>query len=245
MGAGDFGLAGLALAFLAGLVSFVSPCCLPLVPTYVTYLTGASVDELSGGMTAALRRRVTFNALAFILGFSAVFVALGLGASVVGQFLRDNMTLVRQLSAVLVVAFGLHMMGFLHLPFLEREMRASVVPGRAGLRNSFLIGAAFSAGWSPCVGPVLTAILVMASQAGTAAAGGLLLAAYSLGLAVPFFLTALGLGWFIRHLPRLSRHLPRIRFGSGALMVAVGLMIYFNYFATLSTYFNWTQIVGL
>lgn len=240
---GDFSL---AVAFLAGLVSFVSPCCLPLVPTYVTYLTGASVDELSGeGMTATLRRRVILNSFAFILGFSVIFVALGLTASTVGQFLRDNMTLVRQISAILVVAFGLHMMDFLRLPFLEREMRAQVVPGRAGLRNSFLIGSAFSAGWSPCVGPVLTSILVMASQAGTAAAGGLLLATYSLGLGVPFFLTALGLGWFSRHLPRISRHLPRIRFGSGVLMVAVGIMIYFNYFATLSTYFNWTQIVGL
>lgn len=233
------------IAFLAGLVSFVSPCCLPLVPMYLTYLTGTSVDELSGQVTTAVRRRVIVNALAFIAGFSAVFIALGLGASSMGQFLRDNMTLVRQVSAIVVVAFGLHMMGFLRLSFLEREARISVLPGRAGVRNSMFIGAAFSAGWSPCLGPVLTAILLLASQTGSVATGGLLLAAYSLGLAVPFFLAALSLGWFLRWLPRIQRHLPKVRFASGALMVIVGLMIYFNYFIVINRYFNWSQIVGL
>lgn len=233
------------IAFVAGLFSFVSPCCLPLVPMYLTYLTGTSYDDLSGQLTPAVRRRVIVNALAFIAGFSVIFIALGLGASAIGQFLRDNMTLVRQVSAIVVVAFGLHMMGFLRLSFLEREARVSVAPGRAGIRNSMLIGAAFSAGWSPCVGPVLTGILLLASQAGSAAAGGLLLAAYSLGLALPFFLAALSLGWFLRWMPRIQRYLPKVRFASGALMVIVGLMIYFNYFIVINQYFNWSQVVGL
>lgn len=237
----------LTVAFLAGIVSFVSPCCLPLVPTYVTYLTGSSYDELAAGAWSAdLRRRLVINAAAFILGFSAIFVALGLTASTVGQFLRENMSLVRQISGIVVVAFGLHMMGFLHLPFLEREMRAAhMLPGRAGLRNSFLIGAAFSAGWSPCVGPVLTAILLMASQAQTAAAGGLLLAAYSLGLGVPFFITALGLSWFVRLMPRLGRYLPQVRMASGVFMLVIGIMIYTNTFALLNRYFNWSAPLGL
>lgn len=235
----------LAVAFLAGVVSFVSPCCLPLVPTYVTYLTGAAAGELSGGMSGQVRRRLVLNALAFILGFSVVFVALGVTASAVGQFLKDHMTLVRQVSGIVVVAFGLYMMGFLQLPFLEREMRAQVMPGRTGLRNSFLMGAAFSAGWTPCVGPVLAGVLFLAGQAETARAGALLLAVYSLGLGLPFLLTALGVGWLMRQLPRLGRYLPGVRVASGAMMVAVGLMIYFNYFATLSRYFNWSQALRL
>jgi len=235
----------LTVAFLAGVVSFVSPCCLPLVPTYVTYLTGASAGELAEGMTAQVRRRLVLNALAFILGFSVVFVALGLTASGIGSLLRAHMTLVRQVSGIVVVAFGLYMMGFLRLTFLEREARPEVTPGRVGVRNSFLLGAAFSAGWTPCVGPVLAAVLLMASQAETAAAGGLLLAAYSLGLGLPFLLTALGVGWLMRRLPRLGRYLPAVRVASGALLVAVGLMIYFNYFATLSRFFNWSQFLGL
>ncbi len=237
----------LTIAFVAGLVSFASPCCLPLVPTYVTYLTGSSYDELAAGSWSRdLRRRLTFNALAFILGFSVIFIALGLTASTVGQFLRENMSLVRQISGIVVVAFGLHMMGFLNLPFLEREMRAThMVPGRTGLRNSFLIGAAFSAGWSPCVGPVLTAILLMASQAQTALAGCILLAAYSLGLGLPFFVTALGLSWFVRLMPRLGHYLPQVRVASGFFMLVIGIMIYTNTFAILNRYFNWSSSLGL
>lgn len=236
----------LGLAFVAGLVSFVSPCCLPLIPTYVTYLTGSSYDELTAGaLSSGLRRRLLLNALAFILGFSIIFIFLGLTASAVGQFLRSNMNLIRQLSGVVVVAFGLSMMGFLRLPFLEREIRASVLPGRAGLRNSFLVGATFSAGWTPCVGPVLSSILLLASQAKTASAGGLMLAAYSLGMGIPFLVTALGIGSFVRFLPRIYPHLGRIRFASGVLMVVIGLMIYFNYFVYLNNFFNWNQSIGL
>lgn len=228
----------LPLAFLAGLVSFLSPCCLPLVPTYVTFLTGGSFDELTGELTPALRRRVIVNALAFILGFSAIFVALGLGASSVGQFFRENLNLIRQLSGIVVIAFALQMMGLLRFSFLEREVKAHVTPGRAGLGKSFLIGATFSAGWSPCVGPVLTAILLMAAQSGSVVTGGVLLATYSLGLAVPFFLTALSLGWLVRYMPRIGPYLPRIRFASGLLLLAVGIMIYTGTFVLLNRYFN-------
>lgn len=234
-----------ALAFVAGIVSFASPCCLPLVPTYVTYLTGSSVTDLSGEMSSALRRRLILNALAFIGGFSVVFIVLGLGASTAGSFLQTNMTMLRQVSGIVVVAFGLYLMGFLNFSFLARERRLTVVPGRAGLRNSFLIGAAFSAGWSPCVGPVLGGILFLASQSGSVVEGGVLLAFYSLGLGLPFFLTALSLGWFIKYLPRIQPHMGKIRFGSGVLMVIIGLMIYFNYFIVLNQYFNLNQAIGL
>lgn len=236
----------LSLAFAAGLVSFVSPCCLPLIPTYVTYLTGSSYEELTvGNLAPDLRRRVIINALAFVLGFSVIFIALGLTASTVGQFLRANMSFIRQLSGILVVALGLHMMGFLRLPFLEREARANVSGGGAGVRRSFLIGTAFSAGWSPCIGPVLSSILLLASQAGTALAGGLLLGSYSLGLAIPFLATALGLGTFVRFFPRIARHMAAIRFVSGLLMVIVGLMIYANLFTIINGWFNWGQTIGL
>lgn len=228
----------LPFAFLAGLVSFLSPCCLPLVPTYVTYLTGNSFDELVGEMTPVLRRRIIANAAAFILGFSVIFVALGMGASAVGQFFRENMNLIRQLSGIVIIAFGLNMMGLLRLSFLDRDVRVRRAPGRAGLGNSFLIGATFSAGWSPCVGPVLAAILAMAAQAKSAAAGGILLGVYSLGLAVPFFLTALSIGWLARYMPRLGRHLHKVRVASGVLMVIIGIMIYTGTFALLNNYFN-------
>ncbi len=236
------------LAFLAGLVTFVSPCCLPLVPTYVTYLTGSSFDELaSGSLSGALRRRITVNAVAFILGFSVFFIALGVTASAVGGFLRSNIWVVRQISAVIVVAFGLHMMGFLRLPFLDREMRVtSGLPGsRSGLPRSFLTGAAFSAGWSPCVGPVLTSILVLAGQADTALTGAKLLAVYSLGLGLPFFLVALSMRWFTGWLPRVARHLPKVRLASGALMVTVGLMIFLDLFTVINKYFNLNAFIGL
>lgn len=236
---------GYGVAFLAGLVSFVSPCCLPLVPTYATYLAGTSYEELVGDQ-GRLRGRVMANAVAFVLGFSVIFVALGVTASGIGQLLRENMSLVRQLSAVLVVAFGLHMMGFLRLPFLERELRVGAAPkGPAGVPRSLLMGAAFSAGWSPCVGPILASILVLAGQAETVAAGAGLLALYSAGLALPFLLVAFSMRWFLGLLPRVSRAMATVRVASGALMVGVGLMIYFNVFTVLNRYFNFNQLIGL
>ncbi len=238
---------GYGVAFLAGLVSFVSPCCLPLVPTYVTYLAGTSYDELASD-PARLKNRVLVNAVAFVLGFSVVFILLGAGASVVGQALRANMSLLRQVSAVVVVAFGLHMMGFLRLPVLEREVRVGTgaLPGAAaGLPRSLLMGAAFSAGWSPCIGPILATILVLASQAGTAGAGAALLAVYSAGLALPFLAVAVSMRWFLGWLPRLGRAMAAVRTASGALMVGVGLMIYFNVFTVLNRWFNVSQWLGL
>ncbi len=238
---------GYGLAFLAGLVSFVSPCCLPLVPTYVTYLAGTSYDELVSD-PARLKNRILANAAAFVLGFSLVFILLGAGASVIGQALRANMSLLRQVSALVVVGFGLHMMGFLRLPFLEREMRvgAGALPGAAaGIPRSLLMGAAFSAGWSPCIGPILASILFLASQAGTAAAGAGLLAVYSAGLALPFLAVAVSMRWFLGLLPRLGRTMAAVRTASGALLVGVGLMIYFNVFTVLNRWFNVNQWLGL
>ncbi len=236
----------LGLAFVAGLVSFVSPCSLPLIPTYVTYLTGSSYDELtSGRMSGELRTRLLMNAVAFVLGFSVIFIALGLTASTLGQFLRSNMNVIRQVSGIVVVAFGLNMMGFLKIPFLQREVRATLSPRRVSLGNSFVIGATFSAGWTPCVGPVLSSILVMASQGNTAGSGGILLGAYSLGMGIPFLITALGLGSISRHLPKIYPYLGKIHFASGVLMVIIGLMIYFNTFVYLNNLFNFNQSIGL
>lgn len=231
---------GFAFAFLAGLVSFVSPCVLPLVPTYVAYLAGESFGAVRSG-EAGLRERaaVMVNALAFVAGFSAVFIAFGLGASAVGQFLASNATAIRKVSGVVVVAMGLHLLGVLPLPWLDRERRLQAGGSGGGVINSWLIGVSFAAGWTPCIGPVLASILALASSARTMAAGAWLLAAYAAGLAVPFLVTAAALGRMRVWFTRLGPHLKRVEQASGALLVGIGIMLYTNTFLRLSGWFSW------
>ncbi len=218
------------LAFAAGLVSFFSPCCLPLVPSYLSFLAGSSAGASSP------RFRIVLHSLGFILGFSLVFVLLGMTASSVGSFLRSNLSFFRQLAGIVVVAFGLHTMGFLPLPFLQRGFGFSSLPGGGKFWSSLLVGGMFSLGWSPCVGPILASILILASQAGSVLAGGRLLLAYSLGLGVPFFLVALSLGFFGRSFLRPGPFLEKVRFVGGVLLVVMGLLIFFNYFSVLSRF---------
>lgn len=226
----------LGMAFLAGLVSFLSPCVLPLVPTYLTYLTGASVTELSAPETARLRLAVLANALLFVTGFSLVFLAFGLSASALGKLLIRHQDLLRQVSGVLIIIFGLHMAGLLQFNRLMREKRIHFVPRRAGRLNSLLMGMAFSAGWTPCIGPILASILLLAGQSASLLTGAYLLAMYALGMALPFIMAALALGWLVGALRRHASLLPLMAKIGGWLMIGTGLLVLTNSFARLSVY---------
>ena len=225
------------IAFLAGLVSFVSPCVLPLVPAYLSLLTGRSLETLTADETSGeLRRLAVGHALAFIAGFTIVFVALGLTASAFGAALSANRLLIAQIGGCIVVILGLQMMGMLRIPFLMRDTRVHLQRENRTYWSSGIVGIAFAAGWSPCIGPILAGILAIASQQHNAEAA-LLLLVYSLGLAVPFFLTALAIGAVLPVLNRVKRFLPVIEFIAGLFLVAVGLVLVNNAFLTVAGWF--------
>ncbi|WP_034634747.1 cytochrome c biogenesis CcdA family protein [Desulfofundulus thermocisternus] len=226
----------LGAAFLAGLVSFLSPCVLPLIPTYLAYLAGVSVTELAAPGTARLRLLLLTNALLFVAGFSLVFVALGLSASALGKLLLRHQNLLRQVSGVLIIFFGLHMAGLLRLKWLMKEKRVHFIPQKAGWLNSLLMGMAFSAGWVPCIGPVLASILLLAGQSESLTRGVCLLASYSLGMALPFLAAALGAGYLMQVLRRHASLLPVVARAGGWLLVGMGLLVLSNAFARLSSF---------
>lgn len=224
------------IAFLAGLVSFVSPCVLPLVPAYLSLLTGESLEDLKAEATAAARAQTIAHALAFVLGFSIVFVALGLTASAIGGVLNDHRTLVSQVGGVLVVVLGLQMMGLIRIPFLMMDTRTHVQHDRRTFWTSLIVGMAFAAGWSPCIGPILAGILTIASQQHNGEAA-LLLSFYSLGLAVPFLITALAIGAVLPALAHVKRFLRPIEFAAGAFLIAVGFVLINNAFLNVAGWF--------
>lgn len=225
------------IAFLAGLVSFVSPCVLPLVPAYLSLLTGRTLEQLQAEEDRkAMRVRAVLHACAFILGFTLVFVALGLTASALGGALAAHRVLIAQIGGCIVVVLGLQMMGIIRIPFLMMDTRKHVQAENRTYWTSTLVGIAFAAGWSPCIGPILAGILAIASQARNTEAAFLLLV-YSLGLAVPFFLTALAIGAVLPVLARIKRFLPAIEFASGLLLVAVGFVLVNNAFLTVAGWF--------
>jgi len=221
------------IAFLAGLVSFVSPCVLPLVPAYLSLLTGESLEELRASQGAALRALP--HAVAFILGFSIVFTLLGLTASEIGALLGAHRRLISEIGGVIVIIFGLQMMGILRIPFLMRDTRTHVGK-RQSYWASFLVGIAFAAGWSPCIGPILAAILALASQQHNTQAA-LLLLCYSAGLAVPFLVTALAIDAVLPLLARLRPALRWIEFAAGAFLIAVGVVLFTDSFLTVAGWF--------
>ncbi|MGC1381036.1 MAG: cytochrome c biogenesis protein CcdA [Candidatus Baltobacteraceae bacterium] len=224
------------IAFLAGLVSFVSPCVLPLVPAYLSLLTGESLEDLKAESTASARAQTLAHAVAFVSGFSLIFIALGLSASAIGGVLDANRVLIAQIGGVLVVILGLQMMGMLRIPFLMMDKRVHMQSDRRSFWTSALVGIAFAAGWSPCIGPILAGILAIASQQHSAQAG-LLLAFYSLGLALPFLATALAIGVVLPLLNRIKPALPAIEFASGAFLVVVGLVLVNNAFLNVAGWF--------
>ena len=224
------------IAFLAGLVSFVSPCVLPMVPAYLSLLTGESLEDLKSEPTARARLQTMAHAVAFVAGFSLIFVGLGLSASAIGGALAANRVLIAQLGGVLVVVLGLHMMGMLRIPVLMMDARLHLQHDRRTLWTSGLVGIAFAAGWSPCIGPILAGILAIASQQHSAAAA-VLLSCYCLGLALPFLATAMAIGVVLPLLARIKSSLPVIEFASGAFLVVVGLTLVNNAFLNVAGWF--------
>jgi len=235
----DMSQISIGLAFLAGLASFLSPCVFSLVPAYVGYLGGRA----AGGEASASNRWVTFtHGLAFVLGFSLVFILLGVAASALGGFLHDLSDWLARIGGFIVIIFGLHMIGVFRLPFLEYDTRVSTAPDRKlGYLSSVLMGVFFSAGWSPCVGPVLGAILTLAANGGNLALGTLLLTAYSAGLAIPFLAAALGIGWVTIVLRKYSQVMRYVEIGMGILLVVVGVTLATGAFSLIAqqTQFFW------
>jgi cytochrome c-type biogenesis protein len=222
------------LAFGAGLVSFLSPCVLPLVPSYVTFVTGMTMNELTTRGRGDARRRAAVHAALFILGFTLVFLTLGATATALGAALRRELPLVQQIGGAVIVMFGLYLLGVLRPGMLMRERRVYLASKPAGHAGSVIAGVAFGAGWTPCVGPVLASILLYAGTRATVAKGLLLLSAYSLGLGVPFFIAAVALNWYLAGARRLTRWLGVIETTSGALLVLVGVLLITGRFALVS-----------
>ncbi len=234
----------IGLAFLAGLASFLSPCVFSLVPAYIGYLSGRSLAATGDGEVTLSRRWDTFShGLAFVLGFSVVFIVLGLAASAMGQLLYDLRPLLTKIGGVVVILFGLHMAHILRIPFLDYDLRpqSQIEAGRSYL-SSALLGVFFSAGWSPCTGPVLGAILTLALNQGNISNGAVLLTSYSAGLAIPFLVAALGVGWVTKILRRYGRVMQYIEIGMGVVLIIVGVMLFLGVFSQLATLGNFIDL---
>jgi cytochrome c-type biogenesis protein len=226
------------LAFLAGVLSFLSPCVLPLVPSYVTFITGMSFDQLTGHEDRKKVRRLTItNSTAFVFGFSAVFIALGASSSLIGQWLFQYQDWIRTIGGVLVIIFGLFIAGFLKLDFLMREKKLHLQGRPAGYIGTFLIGMTFAAGWTPCIGPILGAILVYASAQGSMVYGLKLLSVYSLGLAVPFMLSSLAFNTFLGYTKAIHKYMRPIMVVSGLILIAFGVLLLLDKITFLSSLF--------
>ncbi len=235
-----------ATAFGAGLISVLSPCVVPLLPGYLSLVSGVSIDDLhESDDPAQLRRRIRRGSAGFVAGFSSVFVLLGASATAIGGFLRGfELSLFGlridaiQLAGLVIVAMGLHLLGVLRIPLLYRDTRFQLRATPRGLVGTFLVGAAFAFGWSPCVGPILGGILTMAGSHDTVYQGMGLLAVYASGLAVPFLLAGLSVEWFFRSLARVRRHLRRIEQLSGAFLIVLGLLVASNRLTLMNEYLS-------
>ena len=226
-----------ATAFLAGLVSFVSPCVLPLVPSYLSFLTGTSLEDLKSEADARAKARVIFHALAFIAGFTCIFVAIGLSASAIGGFFAGNKRLVEILGGLVIVVLGMHMMGILRIPALMMDKRVHVSGRKPSYWVSFLVGLGFAAGWSPCIGPILSGIILLAASEKTVGEATFLLFVYSMGLAIPFLVTAAAITQSLGALNRVKRFLPAIEATSGAVLVATGIVVATDTFTRIAGFF--------
>jgi cytochrome c-type biogenesis protein len=233
-------------ALIAGALSFLSPCVLPLVPPYLCYMAGISVDQFRGGGAAVAvqaggtRKAVLMAALFFTLGFATVFVALGAGASTIGVLLRQHLDLLSKIGGLIIIVMGLNFLGIFRIGLLAREARFQGGGQPATLSGAYVMGLAFAFGWTPCIGPVLAAILGVAASRDTVSEGAMLLAIYSLGLAVPFWIAAGFSGAFMRFLTRFRRHLGLVEKAMGVFLILTGLAFIFGFVTSAAIWFQQT-----
>jgi len=233
-------------AFFAGLVSFLSPCVLPLVPGYFSIISGSSLDQLkANAKDSNLFRTVLLNSIMFIVGFSITFIFLGATATWVGQFLLQRMRLLGQLAGIILIVFGIHLTGIFKINFLYKDKRFHNVEKPRGLFGALILGLAFAFGWTPCIGPILAGILTIASTKQTVMEGMFLLAIYSAGLGIPFLLTSLALNKFLTFYGRFKRHFHAVEVVSGALVIAVGVLILTGSLSRLATWFSFLNRFAL
>src|SRR6185295_17285330 len=231
------GIAVVLTAFAGGLVSFLSPCVLPLVPGYLSIISGYSLDQLKGNtQNTALKRSVVLNSIMFIVGFSITFIALGATATWLGQVLVARMQILYRIAGLVIIIFGLHVLGIFKINALYQDKRFHDVKKPRGAWGVLVLGLAFAFGWTPCLGPILSGILAIAGSRQTVMEGILLLAIYSLGLGVPFLITSLGLNQFLAFYGRFKRHFRAMEIVSGVLVVTIGVLIMTNSLSRMNSY---------
>ena len=227
------------IAFSAGLLSFVSPCVLPLVPSYLTYITGVSFKELTDVKATARLRWVTIShSLLFIVGFSTIFILMGASASYLGQLLLRYQYWIMKGGGILIILLGIQFTGVINLPFLQMEKRFELRKKPLGYVGSFLVGIVFAAGWTPCIGPILSTILIYASTSKSFTTGMLLLSIYSMGLGVPFFLSSLAFNSFLSAFERIKRYMRVITLVSGLFLIGIGILYLTDTFQDINNYLN-------
>lgn len=231
-------------AFLAGLLSFLSPCVLPLVPGYVSLISGTGAEELDSERQRVLGA-VMLNSVMFIIGFSIVFVSLGAVATTLGQVTRQYYSILTRVAGVVIIIFGLHLTGIFKIKALYADKRMHQVRGKSTALGSFAVGFAFAFGWTPCIGPILATILALAASEESITKGTMLLAVYSAGLAVPFLITSLGIDRFLRFYGRFRRHLHTVEVVSGVLLISIGLLVLTHHFTRLSGYLSFLNRFAL
>jgi cytochrome c-type biogenesis protein len=225
------------VAFTAGLISFLSPCILPMIPSYLAFITGISLEELSQDQNLKkVRKSVITNSLLFIMGFSILFIAMGASATFIGKFLARNIRWFEIIGGSLVVILGLHFAGLFKLKFLEREKKFHLNKKPLGALGTVLVGMAFGAGWTPCVGPILGSILTMAAATQDVAKGIILLVSYSVGLGIPFLLTGFLIHKFFEYFKTIRKYFRVITLVGGILLVFIGLLLITGYFTTISSF---------
>jgi cytochrome c-type biogenesis protein len=232
--------------FFAGLISFLSPCVLPLVPGYISIVSGVSLDQLKAeAKGSSIMRAVLLNSVMFILGFSILFIAEGATATWLGKSLAREWSILLRIAGAVIVVFGLHMIGIFKINFLYQDKRLHSVQKPRGLFGALVLGMAFAFGWSPCLGPILATVLTLASEKKTVTEGVLLLAVYSMGLGIPFLLTSLGLNQFLSFYSRFKRHFLAVERVSGVLVVVIGILIMTNNLARMAGWLSFLNRFAL
>ena len=231
----DLGKFPYAASLIAGIMTFLSPCILPMIPAYISFITGATLDELKRDKKTL--GKSVLNSVFFILGFSIIFILLGASFSYLGSFIGGNRAIIRWAGGIIVIIFGLHIAGVFTVPFLNFQKRIQAGKSSLNYAGAFLVGVTFAVGWTPCVGPILSSILILASAQGTLYKGIILLAIYSLGIGIPFLITALFINWALSFFDKIKKYYRIIEIVSGLILVLVGVMIITNSLNRLTGYF--------